>query len=29
VKSIGGELVSVHVIPRPHQDVEAVLPHKK
>lgn len=29
VKSIGGELVSVHVIPRPHQDVEVVLPKKK
>ncbi|MCP5518589.1 MAG: BMC domain-containing protein [Verrucomicrobiales bacterium] len=29
VKSIGGDLVSVHVIPRPHQDVEAVLPKKK
>lgn len=23
-----GELVSVHVIPRPHSDVEMVLPHK-
>lgn len=22
-----GELVSVHVIPRPHDDVEAILPH--
>ena len=22
-----GELVSVHVIPRPHSDVEAILPH--
>lgn len=29
VKSIGGDLVSVHVIPRPHQDVDAVLPKKK
>lgn len=29
VKSIGGDLVSVHVIARPHQDVEAVLPKKK
>lgn len=29
VKSIGGDLVSVHVIPRPHQDVEVVLPKKK
>jgi ethanolamine utilization protein EutM len=28
VKAIGGELVSVHVIARPHPDVEAVLPHK-
>ncbi len=24
-----GELVSVHVIPRPHQDVENILPAKK
>ena len=24
-----GELVSVHVIPRPHGDVEAILPKKK
>ena len=23
-----GELVSVHVIPRPHSDVEIILPHK-
>ncbi|MCX6639997.1 MAG: ethanolamine utilization microcompartment protein EutM [bacterium] len=23
-----GELVSVHVIPRPHQDVELILPHR-
>lgn len=23
-----GELVSVHVIPRPHQDVEKILPNK-
>ena len=22
-----GELISVHVIPRPHDDVEAILPH--
>ena len=22
-----GELVSIHVIPRPHQDVEMILPH--
>jgi ethanolamine utilization protein EutM len=29
VKSIQGEVVSVHVIPRPHADVEAVLPKKK
>ena len=29
VKAINGELVSVHVIARPHQDVEAVLPKKK
>jgi ethanolamine utilization protein EutM len=29
VKSIGGEVVSVHVIARPHPDVEAVLPKKK
>jgi ethanolamine utilization protein EutM len=28
VKSMGGELVSVHVIPRPHPEVDAVLPHK-
>ena len=24
-----GELVSVHVIPRPHQDVEKILPNNK
>lgn len=29
VKGIQGELVSVHVIARPHQDVDAVLPRKK
>ena len=29
VKAIKGELVSVHVIARPHNDVEAVLPKKK
>jgi ethanolamine utilization protein EutM len=29
VKSINGEVVSVHVIARPHADVEAVLPKKK
>ncbi|MBI2929994.1 MAG: BMC domain-containing protein [Verrucomicrobia bacterium] len=29
VKAIIGELVSVHVIARPHQDVETVLPKKK
>jgi ethanolamine utilization protein EutM len=28
VKAIQGELVSVHVIARPHSDVEAVLPKK-
>jgi ethanolamine utilization protein EutM len=26
VKTVGGELVSVHVIARPHQDVNNVLP---
>jgi ethanolamine utilization protein EutM len=29
IKAIKGELASVHVIPRPHQEVEAVLPRKK
>ena len=29
IKAIKGELVSVHVIARPHADVEAVLPKKK
>ena len=29
VKAIQGELVSVHVIARPHPDVDAVLPKKK
>lgn len=29
VKTMQGEVVSVHVIPRPHPDVEAVLPKKK
>ena len=29
IKSIKGEVVSVHVIARPHQDVEAVLPKRK
>ena len=29
IKAIKGELVSVHVIARPHSDVEAVLPKKK
>jgi ethanolamine utilization protein EutM len=29
VKTIQGEVVSVHVIPRPHADVEAVLPKRK
>ncbi len=24
-----GEVVSVHIIPRPHEDVEALLPEKK
>ena len=24
-----GELVSVHVIPRPHSEVEVILPHKE
>ncbi|MCF7668275.1 MAG: BMC domain-containing protein [Verrucomicrobia bacterium] len=28
VKNIGGELASVHVIARPHSDVDAVLPRK-
>ncbi len=28
VKAIGGDLVSVHVIPRPHPDVDGVLPRK-
>jgi len=28
VKAIKGEVVSVHVIARPHQEVEAVLPKK-
>ena len=28
VKAMGGELVSVHVIPRPHDDVAKVLPTK-
>ncbi len=28
IKANKGELVSVHVIARPHADVEAVLPHK-
>jgi ethanolamine utilization protein EutM len=28
IKAIQGELVSVHVIARPHADVEAVLPKK-
>ena len=23
----GGELISIHVIPRPHADVEMILPH--
>lgn len=29
VKAINGELVSIHVIARPHEDVDAVLPKKK
>jgi ethanolamine utilization protein EutM len=29
VKAMNGELVSVHVIPRPHDDVNTVLPKKK
>ena len=29
IKAIKGDLVSVHVIARPHSDVEAVLPKKK
>ncbi len=29
IKAIKGDLVSVHVIARPHADVEAVLPRKK
>ena len=29
IKAIKGDLVSVHVIARPHQDIEAVLPKKK
>ncbi len=29
IKAIGGDLVSVHVIARPHTDVEQVLPKKK
>ena len=27
IKAVGGELVSVHVIARPHNDIDAVLPH--
>jgi ethanolamine utilization protein EutM len=29
IKAIKGEVVSVHVIARPHNDVEAILPKKK
>lgn len=29
VKAINGEIASVHVIARPHSDVETVLPKKK
>ncbi|MCL5098375.1 MAG: BMC domain-containing protein [Candidatus Omnitrophica bacterium] len=28
IKTIGGELISVHVIARPHPDVELILPRK-
>ena len=28
IKAIKGEIVSVHVIPRPHNEVDAVLPKK-
>lgn len=28
VQRVGGELVAVHVIPRPHQDLESVFPLK-
>jgi ethanolamine utilization protein EutM len=28
VKAMGGDIASVHVIARPHQDVEGVLPRK-
>lgn len=28
IKAIGGDLVSVHVIARPHPDVEGILPRK-
>ena len=29
IKAIKGEVISVHVIARPHSDVDAVLPKKK
>ncbi len=29
IKAIKGEVVSVHVIARPHSDVDAVLPKRK
>jgi microcompartment protein CcmL/EutN len=29
IKALKGELVSVHVIARPHEDIAAVLPRKK
>ena len=29
VRAMKGELISVHVIPRPHDDVNTVLPRKK
>ncbi|MBN1608007.1 MAG: BMC domain-containing protein [Polyangiaceae bacterium] len=28
-KAVGGEVVSVHVIARPHEEVASVLPHKR
>ncbi|MGA3179496.1 MAG: BMC domain-containing protein [Verrucomicrobiota bacterium] len=29
IKAMKGEMVSVHVIARPHQDIEVILPKKK
>ena len=29
VQRVGGELVAVHVIPRPHSDVESVFPLRR